>query len=127
MSRFTITWELAKADERFVDFEDPTGQGFVPKASFEEVYGPVLEQLDGQDCSSYIDFFFEETHLCKGSWAFQNEDARLDFFDFAKDEGKKNTFISWFLYLYFLQIFVSFFFFLFEREEGMLVFSLFFC
>lgn len=83
----SITWAMALGLPRFADFEDPSGQGHVPKACFAKAFQPVLNELDGSDPSSFIDFFFCESPMREGLWEFVDEDARLDFFDYCQDLG----------------------------------------
>lgn len=63
--------------------EDPIATGSMAIDSFIEIYGPLLQTLDGSDMSSYVDFFFERSPCNRSVLIFVDENARLDFRDEA--------------------------------------------
>lgn len=56
--RKNLTWEAASVDPSIQSFEHPLFGTPFDKRSFAEMFGPVLEQLDGSSASDYIDFYF---------------------------------------------------------------------
>jgi hypothetical protein len=51
------------------------------------MYEKVLQQFDGSDMTSYLDFFFVPSPLNRRIWTFVDDDARLDFRDSALEMG----------------------------------------
>lgn len=87
MKKIPKLWKDLQADSYFETFEDPVHSGCVDKIKFIDIYIEVLKTFDGSDMSSHVDFYFTSsvtntTHLC-----FIDEDAKLDFFDYAVELG----------------------------------------
>lgn len=53
------TWAMALADDSIETVEHPLTEMTLPKDLFYTNFKEVLDQLDGSDMSSYVDFFFE--------------------------------------------------------------------
>ena len=61
-----LTWEKAREDDSIQTFEHPLTEMTMSKEQFAETFGPVLEQLNGEDMASYVDFFFEKSPMDLG-------------------------------------------------------------
>jgi len=84
-----ITWEFFSRSRlsEVLLFEDPLYSAYVEKETFLELYRPVLESLDGGDMCSYVDIYFAPSPLNPSLYLFVDEDARLDFRDYATELG----------------------------------------
>lgn len=89
MGRYTLTWPIFQATKiNTIDtFEDPVYSAHVEKDIFIEMYGKVLEALDGEETSFFVDFYFEPSPVFTTAYIFRNEDAKIDFRDFAMELG----------------------------------------
>lgn len=85
----SLTWIQFKTNSLSnIDiFEDPVYSTYIGREIFIDMYGKVLETLDGSDMSSYIDFYFELSPINNTIYLFKDEDAKLDFRDFAIELG----------------------------------------
>ena len=84
--KYIMTWK--NYDWKKIDqIRDPVYESYIPVREFLQIYEPLLYTLDGRDLSSYIDFFFRPSPVNKGILEFCDEDARLDFRDFAEEMG----------------------------------------
>lgn len=71
-------------DFQFLDLiEDPIYCTYVEKTCFVEMYHDLLITLDGSDETAFIDFYFEKSPLNNSILVFRDEDAKLDFREFA--------------------------------------------
>ena len=82
--RFKITWQTFDVNQVEV-FRDPTWECYIPRDEFIQIYGKLLETLDGGDMSSYVDFFFRPSPVNKTMYEFVDEDCRLDFREMAEE------------------------------------------
>ena len=57
------------------------------KSQFIDLYGLILNYLDGKDLSSYFTFFFKPDIIDTTTWIFVDEDAREDFTDWCIEEN----------------------------------------
>ena len=53
------TWAQAAADDSIVTFEHPLTEMTLPKDLFYKTFQKVLDQFDGADMASFVDFYFE--------------------------------------------------------------------
>ncbi|CAH6418161.1 Hypothetical protein HVR_LOCUS36 [uncultured virus] len=85
---YSITWESFQPELNKVDmFEDPVYESYIEKDQFLEIYFTILKALDGSDLSSYIDFYFQPSPINPSIYIFVDENAKLDFRDFAYEKG----------------------------------------
>lgn len=89
IENYSITWlNFKQTSLNSVDmFEDPVYSTFVDKDIFIEMYSKALDTLDGEDMSSFVDFYFQSSPINKCIYIFRDENAKLDFMDLAIDCG----------------------------------------
>lgn len=88
MTTFTqITWTTVLADKTIKTIQDPVSFSCIDKEVYHDSYKQFLLTLDGQDLTSFVDFYFQKSPVDKTHLEFVDEDARLDFFDFLHDHG----------------------------------------
>ncbi len=86
MMRYHLTW--SKFDPTSITLiEDPLTSNHLVVESFIDIYGPLLETMDGRDMASYIDFYFERSHANQLVLVFTDENARIDFREEAEMMG----------------------------------------
>ena len=56
-----LTWVNAAKDDSIISLEHPLMEMAMEKAAFYTTFQPVCDLLDGEDMSSYVDFFFERS------------------------------------------------------------------
>ena len=78
-------WDEIKNDSSVELFEHPIYTGMIPKDEFFNEFEQVLNQLNGETATDYIDFFFKRDHILTTSLIFQGENEKLDFYDWAVD------------------------------------------
>lgn len=78
-----IVWNDVIEDSSIELFEHPVYNSFVTKDQFFEEFQEVLNQLNGETMSDYIDFFFRKDHVFTNSLIFNGENEKLDFYDWA--------------------------------------------
>ena len=85
---YTVTWANFESQLNNIDmFEDPVYESYVDKEQFLDIYIKVLRTLDGTDLSSYVDFYFQPSPINSSVYIFVDENAKLDFRDFAYEMG----------------------------------------
>ena len=82
-----ILWEDVKQDESITAIEHPLYLSTLNKKQFEEEFGPILELLNGETMSDYMDFFFENDIINPSCLKFIDEDAKADFYDWGVELG----------------------------------------
>jgi hypothetical protein len=89
MSNWTqITWTIVKNDDSIESIEHPIMNNFfIEKDEYFKEFGPILDELNGQTMSDYIDFFFKKMDTNKCFLQFAGENERLDFHDWAVELG----------------------------------------
>jgi len=81
-------WSIAIESTQFSQFEDPITGTLLDKIQYNEIYGKVCELLMGDDNYDLcVETFFSSNPINNGSWHFVDEDARLDLYDTAVEEG----------------------------------------
>lgn len=81
-------WSIAIQSTKFLQFEDPITGTLLDKIKYNEIYGKVCELLMGDDNYDFcVETFFASNPINNGSWHFVDEDARLDLYDIAVEEG----------------------------------------
>ena len=80
-----LTWN--KAQEYVLFLPDPLTNTQLLKSQFIDLYGIILNYLDGKDLSSYFTFFFKPDIIDTTTWFFVDEDAREDFTDWCIEEN----------------------------------------
>lgn len=87
-----ITWrDVLARPQDFSTFEDPINGGMVDLQQFYGAYRAVLDDLDGRDLMSYVDFFFSRNPMVAGHWSFTDEDAQEDFYAMCLEMGCSRT------------------------------------
>ena len=76
-----------KAQEYVLFLPDPLTNTQLLKSQFIDLYGIILNYLDGKDLSSYFTFFFKPDIIDTTTWFFIDEDAREDFTDWCIEEN----------------------------------------
>lgn len=87
MSYCSVTWEVVMEDPTIKSIQEPVCEHYVSKQDFHEGYHTFLITLDGRDCASYVDFFWQRCPGNSSCLEFVDGDARLDIYDFLRDEG----------------------------------------
>jgi len=82
-----IIWEDTKQDKSILSFEHPLYPIIIYKKHFEEEFNSVLELLNGETMSDYIDFYFEKDAINLSCLRFIDENAKADFYDWAVELG----------------------------------------
>ncbi len=81
------TW-LNLLDSSDIDaFEDPVYGTIVPRCTYLEIYGSILQTLDGSDMTSHVNFFFRRCPLNFSILRFTDDDTKHDFYEEAKLAG----------------------------------------
>ena len=80
-----LTWNNAQEYVLFIP--DPLTNTPLLKSQFIDLYGIILNYLDGKDLSSYFTFFFKPDIIDTTTWIFVDEDAREDFTDWCIEEN----------------------------------------
>ena len=83
--RGNLTWEVAQ--DYILFLPDPLTNAKLCKHQYIDLYGKVLNYLDGSDLSSYFTFFFKPDIIDSTNWNFVDEDAREDFTDWCIEEN----------------------------------------
>jgi hypothetical protein len=78
-------WSVVLTDTRYSTFEDPFSGMAVPKAEFDETYGPACREVF--QCGITIEVLFAANPVMCGEWRFADEDARADLYDAAVEMG----------------------------------------
>lgn len=80
-----LTWQVAQDYVLFLP--DPLTNTKLCKQQYIDLYGKVLNYLNGSDLSSYFTFFFKPDIIDSTIWNFVDEDAREDFTDWCIEEN----------------------------------------
>ena len=80
-----LTWKDVKDYVLFIP--DPLTNTQLCKQQYVELYGKILNYLDGSDLSSYFTFFFKPDIIDSTIWNFVDEDAREDFTEWCTEEN----------------------------------------
>ena len=67
--------------------EDPITGCELDKNEYIQIYKLVLEEFDGKDDISYMDFFYEPHPLRSYYLVFKNNPVKKDFLDWAIEKG----------------------------------------
>lgn len=82
-----LTWNQVK--ENWLDkidiIEDPIYSSYVETNIFIEMYGKLLDELDGSDSISFFSFYFEPSPLNNSIYLFKDEEVKQDFCEFARE------------------------------------------
>ena len=73
--------------EHIRGIQDPITACNLSKAQFEETYGALLAEFDGEDPVASINFFMEINPLNRSNLVFQGEREKGDFVEWAVDKG----------------------------------------
>ena len=76
-------WKDVRDDPSIILFEHPIHKCKIFKDDFFLEFGPVLEMLNGETMSDYIDFFFDRDVVSKDTLIFCGENEKYDFYDWA--------------------------------------------
>ena len=80
-----MTWQ--NAEDYVLFLPDPLTNTQLCKKQYVELYGKILNYLDGSDLSSYFTFFFKPDIIDSTIWNFVDEDAREDFAEWCTEEN----------------------------------------
>lgn len=78
-----LTWKKVFSANDITDMEDPITGSEYCKHYYYNIYGKVLDELDGKDEISYVDFFFERHPIRPFCLRFIGENEKFDFMDWA--------------------------------------------
>lgn len=84
---FNKTWNDIINDDSIELFEHPIFNTLIPKEEFYEEFGKVLDLLNGETMTDYVDFFFQRDPVNKSNFKFVGENEKMDFYDWAVEEG----------------------------------------
>ena len=84
---FNKTWDDVRKDDSIELIEHPIFSTLIPKNEFYEEFSKVLNLLDGETMTDYVDFFFQKDVINKSNLKFVGENEKMDFYDWAVDEG----------------------------------------
>ena len=76
-------WKEVRDDPSIILFEHPIHNSKFFIDDFFLEFGPVLEMLNGETMSDYIDFFFDRDVVNKDTLIFCGENEKSDFYDWA--------------------------------------------
>ena len=84
---FSKTWNIVKIDDSIEFMEHPIFNTLIPKLEFYDEFCKVLDLLNGETMSDYVDYFFERDVINNSNLKFLGENEKMDFYDWAVDEG----------------------------------------
>ena len=84
---FNKTWNDVKNDDSIDLMEHPIFNTLIPKLEFYDEFGKVLDLLDGETMTDFVDFFFQRDAINNSNLKFIGENEKMDFYDWAVDEG----------------------------------------
>ena len=82
-----VTWKLVMQDKSIRSIQEPICEMMIEKDDFDDAYNKFLITLDGSDMTSFVDFFWRRSPIDCGSLEFVDKDARMDIYDYLKDEN----------------------------------------
>ena len=80
-----VTWASAQHSACVDALEHPVLNCIIPKITFQQEFGPVLNELDGASLSDFVDFYFRRDAVTHTTLRFIGEDERHDFLEWAID------------------------------------------
>ena len=84
---FNKTWNDIINDNSIELFEHPIFNTLIPKLEFYDEFGKVLDQLNGETMTDFVDFFFQRDAINNSNLKFIGENEKMDFYEWAVDEG----------------------------------------
>jgi hypothetical protein len=84
---FNKTWNDVNNDDSIDLMEHPIFNTLIPKLEFYEEFGRVLDLLDGETMTDFVDFFFQRDAINNSNLKFVGENEKMDFYDWAVEEG----------------------------------------
>ena len=84
---FNKTWNDVKNDDSIDLMEHPIFNTLIPKLEFYDEFGKVLDQLNGETMTDFVDFFFQRDAINNSNLKFTGENEKMDFYDWSVDEG----------------------------------------
>ena len=84
---FNKTWNDIKNDDSIDLMEHPIFNTLIPKLEFYDEFGKVLDQLNGETMTDFVDFFFQRDAINNSNLKFIGENEKMDFYEWAVDEG----------------------------------------
>lgn len=78
-----ICWNHVQHDSTISLIEHPIYPCLIEKEEYSKEFKPVLELLNGETMSDYMDFFFSKDKVLNNSLKFIGEDERMDFYEMA--------------------------------------------
>ena len=76
-------WNDIKNDTTIVSIEHPIYECFISKDEYFKEFSEILESLNGETMTDYVDFFFERDRVSTNSLIFIGLNEKLDFYDWA--------------------------------------------
>jgi len=84
---FNKTWNDVKNDDSIDLMEHPIFNTLIPKLEFYDEFSKVLDQLNGETMTDFVDFFFQRDAINNSNLKFTGENEKMDFYDWSVDEG----------------------------------------
>ena len=81
-----FTWELTSQDNTINSIEHPLTEWCMPKQEFFNTFKNVCVLLNGETMSDYVSFFFKRDVINSSHLKFTDNDAKMDFLDWAIEE-----------------------------------------
>jgi len=80
-----LTWDiLCRGDHDILSFEDPLVASFhCPIDDFLSTYAPILQLLNGDCPTNYVDFFYMPSPMNTTQMVFRDEKVQLKFRNWA--------------------------------------------
>ena len=78
-----VLWEDVLNDVSIISFEHPVYECLVDKDEYFKEFKDVLELLNGETMSDFVDFFFKRDRVSRNSLIFIGEDEKQDFYEWA--------------------------------------------
>ena len=78
-----ILWSDIENDNTILLLEHPVYECLIEKEEYFKEFSKVLELLNGETMSDYVDFFFTRDRISSNSLVFIGENEKQDFYDWA--------------------------------------------
>ena len=78
-----ILWDDVLKDKTILLIEHPVYECLIEKEEYNKEFSKVLQLLNGETMSDYVDFFFTRDVITKTSLIFIGDNEKLDFYDWA--------------------------------------------
>jgi hypothetical protein len=86
-TRLNLRCAWKKITSQIELIEDPIYQSPVEISVYMDIYGPLLDSLDGEDYESEVNFFFEVSPMNSSLLVFRNEETKTIFREEAEERN----------------------------------------